>query len=261
MSDPNPSSANPGPTSPASPVTRPSAIRDLPILLAGGSGGLGAATAEYLIKDGARLHVSYSCGEDRARALASIATLHRANLLEPAQRSALLDAVGPLYGLVVFVGIPARLSEASSFEEALRQSLDVNFTGPLLFAREAAERMKASGTQGAIVLLSTMQALHLVAGSTPYATAKAALAYGAQILAKECRGQTNIRVNVVAPGVIDAGMARDSIAAGKYQRALDEGLVHRYGRATDVARTVRFLLEPDSYITGQVIAVDGGLSL
>lgn len=254
------SDSNPVPP-PAGPVSRPSTIRDLPILLAGGSGGLGAATAEYLIKEGAKLHISFSCGEDRARALSSIAEIHRANLVEAAQRTALLNAVGPLYGLVVFVGVPARLSEAATFEEALRLSLDVNFTGPLLLAREAAERMKASGTQGAIVLLSTMQALHLVAGSTPYATAKAALTYGAQILAKECRGPANIRVNVVAPGVIDAGMARDSIAAGKYQPALDDGRIPRYGRATDVARTVRFLLEPDSYITGQVIAVDGGLSL
>lgn len=257
------SESTPSPSSQPSsqPTVRPSNIRDLSILLAGGSGGLGAAAAEYLIKDGARLHVSYSCGKERAQALEPIATLHQANLVEAADRKKLLDDTEPLYGLVVFVGNPARVREAPSFEEALRQSLDVNFAGPILLAREAAKRMKAAGTQGAIVLLSTMQALHLVAGSTPYATAKAALSYGAQILAKECRGSTNIRVNVVAPGVVDAGMAQSSIAAGKYQRYLDEDVIPRYGRATDVARTVRFLLEPDCYITGQVIAVDGGLSL
>jgi NAD(P)-dependent dehydrogenase (short-subunit alcohol dehydrogenase family) len=248
-------------TLPATAVARASTIRDLPVLLAGGTGGLGAAAAEYLIKDGARLHVSYACDEERARALASIATLHRANLMDSTQRTRLLDAVGELYGLVVFVGNPARPNEELGFEETLRQSLDVNFAGPLLLAREAAERMKRKGTQGAIVLLSTMQAVSLVAGSTPYATAKAALSYGAQILAKECRGKTNIRVNVIAPGVIDAGMARASIASGKYQRFVDDGVVNRYGRATDVARAVRFLLEPDSYITGQVLTVDGGLSL
>lgn len=243
------------------PTSRPSAIRDLSILLAGGSGGLGAAAAEYLIKDGARLHVSYSDGKERAQALEPIATLHQANLINSADRTRLLDDAGPLYGLVVFVGNPARVNEGQSFEEALRLSMDVNFAGPLLLAREAAERMKAQGTQGAIVLLSTMQALHVVAGSTPYAAAKAALSYGAQILAKECRGRTNIRVNVVAPGVMDAGMAQSSIASGKYQCYLDGDVIPRYGRATDVARAVRFLLEPDCYITGQVIAVDGGLSL
>lgn len=250
---------NPSPAS--QPVARPSAIRDRSILLAGGSGGLGAATAEYLIKDGARLHVSYSCGKERAQALEPIATLHQANLLEAADRMRLLDRVGPLYGLIVFVGDPARVSAELSFEDALRQSLDVNFAGPILLAREAAERMKSQGTQGAIVLLSSMQAMHLVEGSTPYATAKAALSYGARILAKECRGRTDIRVNVVAPGVTDAGMAQSSIASGKYRRYLDEDAIPRYGRAKDVARAIRFLLEPDCYITGQVIAVDGGLSL
>ena len=249
------------PSTPPQPVSRPSAIRDLSVLLAGGSGGLGAAAAEYLIKDGARLHVSYSHRQERAQALEPIASLHQADLLDAADRKRLLDEVGPLYGLVVFVGTPARVSAEASFEDVLRQSMDVNFAGPLLLAREAAARMKTEGTRGAIVLLSSMQAVHLVAGSTPYATAKAALGFGARILAKECRGRTDIRVNVVAPGVTDAGMAQASIASGKYQRFLDEDVIPRYGRATDVARAVRFLLEPDCYITGQVIAVDGGLSL
>jgi len=56
-------------------------------------------------------------------------------------------------------------------------------------------------------------------------------------------------------------MAEASIAAGKYQRYLDEDIIPRYGQPVDVARTVRFLLEQDNYITGQVISVDGGLTL
>ena len=127
--------------------------------------------------------------------------------------------------------------------------------------REAAARMRAAGTPGAIVLFSTMQAVDLFPGSTAYAAAKAALLHGARILAKECRGPASIRVNVIAPGVTEAGMARASIAAGKYDRYLSEGILSRFGRAQDVARAVRFFLEPDNYITGQVLAVDGGLTL
>ena len=56
-------------------------------------------------------------------------------------------------------------------------------------------------------------------------------------------------------------MAEASIRAGKYNRFLDEGAIPRFGRALDVAKTVRFLLEPDNYITGQEITVDGGLTL
>ena len=57
-----------------------------------------------------------------------------------------------------------------------------------------------------------------------------------------------------------AGMAQASIASGKYDRYRSEGIIDRFGHPGDVARAVRFLLEPDSYITGQVLAVDGGMT-
>ena len=128
-------------------------------------------------------------------------------------------------------------------------------------AREAADRMKAANTPGAVVLIATMQAVALFPGSTAYAASKAALLYAARILAKECRGPANIRVNIVSPGVTAAGMAESSIASGKYDRYLKEGTIHRFGRAEDIARAVRFFLEPDNYVTGQVLSVDGGLTL
>jgi NAD(P)-dependent dehydrogenase (short-subunit alcohol dehydrogenase family) len=131
----------------------------------------------------------------------------------------------------------------------------------MLLAREAADRMRAAKTSGAIFLLSTMQAVALFPGSTAYAGDKAALQHAAKILAKECRGPANIRVNVIAPGIMQAGMAEASIASGKYDRFLDEGTIPRFGRARDVARAVRFLVEPDNYVTGQVISVDGGITL
>ena len=56
-------------------------------------------------------------------------------------------------------------------------------------------------------------------------------------------------------------MAEASIASGKYAKYLEDNVISRYGRAEDVARAVRFLLEPDNYITGQVLTLDGGLTL
>jgi NAD(P)-dependent dehydrogenase (short-subunit alcohol dehydrogenase family) len=58
-----------------------------------------------------------------------------------------------------------------------------------------------------------------------------------------------------------AGMAEPSIASGKYNRYLDDGVIPRFGKAIDVARAVRFLVEPDNYITGQALSVDGGITL
>jgi len=68
-------------------------------------------------------------------------------------------------------------------------------------------------------------------------------------------------VNVIAPGVMQAGMAESSIASGKYEHYITGHVIPRYGKAADVARAVRFLLEPDNYITGQVLSVDGGITL
>jgi NAD(P)-dependent dehydrogenase (short-subunit alcohol dehydrogenase family) len=222
-----------------------SAIIGLEVLLAGGAGGLGSATAELLNAEGAHVVIS-----SRHRGLL-------ADITKAADRKWLLDAVPKLYGLVIFAGVPSR----GPVEDAMRESHEVNYEGPILLAREAAERMKAAGTKGAIVLFSTMQAIALFPGSTAYAGEKAALLHSARILAKECRGKTNIRVNVIAPGVMAAGMAEASIASGKYERYLAEGVIPRYGKAGDVARAVRFFLEPDNYVTGQVLSVDGGITL
>ncbi|HEX4596031.1 MAG TPA: SDR family NAD(P)-dependent oxidoreductase, partial [Bryobacteraceae bacterium] len=160
-----------------------SAIAGLEVLLVGGAGGLGSAAAELLGAEGAHVVIS-----SRHRGL-------RADITKASDRRLLLDAVPKLYGLVVFAGAPAR----GPAEDAMRQSHELNYEGPILLAREAAERMKSAGVSGAIVLFSTMQAIALFPGSTAYAGEKAALLHSARILAKECRGAGNIRVNVIAP--------------------------------------------------------------
>ena len=231
------------------------------VVLAGGSGGLGAATAELLAAEGSSLVVSYRSNAERAAKLSGIARIVQADLTVREHRERLLDAAPDIYGLVVFTGDPARVTDPSQMEEAMLRSHAVNYLGPILLAREAAARMKAKSTPGAIVLFSTMQAVALFPGSTAYAAPKAALLHAARILAKENRGPANIRVNVICPGVNAAGMAEASIASGKYDRYIKEGIVHRFGEAADVARAVRFFLQPDNYVTGQVLTVDGGLTL
>jgi NAD(P)-dependent dehydrogenase (short-subunit alcohol dehydrogenase family) len=222
-----------------------SPLENLEILLVGGAGGLGSASAELLTAEGANVIIS-----SRQHGFP-------ADITEAGDRRRLLEAFPNLYGLVIFAGDPAR----GPAEEAMQVSHAINYEGPILLARAAAEQMKQRGTAGAIVLFSTMQAVALFPGSTIYAAEKAALLHAAKILAKEYRGPANIRVNVIAPGVMAAGMAEASIATGKYEKYIADGVIPRYGRAQDVARTVRFLLEPDNYITGQAVSVDGGITL
>jgi NAD(P)-dependent dehydrogenase (short-subunit alcohol dehydrogenase family) len=228
------------------------------VVLAGGAGGLGSAVASRLVAEGARVILSFHRNRERASFWQDRAVVIQADLTAAEDRARLLAAAPNLYGLVVLAGDPARVSEPGEVGAAMRRSHEVNYLGPILLARDAAARMKTSRVEGAIVLFSTMQANALFAGSSVYAAQKAALQHAARILAKECRGPSNIRVNVVSPGVMAAGMAEASIASGKYDRFLEEGVIHRFGRAEDVARAVRFFLEPD---TGQVLCVDGGMTL
>lgn len=237
------------------------------IILAGGSGGLGSEVAPILSKDGAKLIVSFCHIENkpRADALSPIATIIQADVTNVDDRKRLLDAAPNLYGLVVLTGIPARAPAGAttqkSLEKVWEESLSVNYTGSIQLAREAVARMREHGMPGSVVLMGTMQAEAVFSGATAYAGAKAALIHAGRILAKEARGKQEVRVNIISPGVTNAGMAKASVAANKYKMYLDAGLVSRYGRAEDIARAIRFFLEPDNYITGQHLVIDGGLNL
>lgn len=243
------------------------------VLVPGGGGGLGAAITALLLLEGAFPVVGYK--KNRGHALVfqqklqdlygGPVVLVEGDIADPAARrrylKAALDVKGEIYGLVCLPGDPARVKAADLDGAALQASFTANFEAPILLARECAEEMKGRGTRGSIVLVSSMQGVHAFEGSLAYAGPKAALVHGGRILAKEYGGPADIRVNVVAPGATNVGMARASIESGKYDSYVDGGAISRFGRPEDVAKVVRLLLEPDSYITGQVIVVDGGLTL
>jgi NAD(P)-dependent dehydrogenase (short-subunit alcohol dehydrogenase family) len=243
------------------------------VLVAGGAGGLGAAISALLLQEGALPVVAYRSNRGRALVFqqrlqdqyGGLVRLVEADVGRAEGRARCLDAAydvkGELFGLVALTGDPARVKPEELDEAALRASFELNFTAPVLLARAAAERMAAKGTRGSIVLFSSMQAVAAFEGSLAYAGPKAALLHAARILAEEYGGARDIRVNVIAPGATVAGMARASIDSGKYDPYVERGVIPRFGRPEDVARAVRLLLEPDSYITGQTIVVDGGLTL
>jgi 3-oxoacyl-[acyl-carrier protein] reductase len=240
------------------------------IIVAGGSGGLGAAAVALLAREGAHLIVGYRSNRERAEALrrAIESTCHcplslvAGDIASAEVREAYLATArkisAPLAGVAIFPGDPARVAFENLNRETLLASLESNYAGPILLAKEVGAAMESSGNGGSVVLLATMQALAVFPSSLNYAAPKAALVHAARILAQQWN---RVRVNVVAPGATTVGMATASVQSGKYDRHLASGAVSRLGRPEDVARAVRFFLEPDNYITGQAIAVDGGLTL
>lgn len=243
------------------------------VLLPGGLGGIGAAITALLLQEGALPVVGYRSNRGHALALqqklqdlyGGPITLVEGDVADPEVRAryvtAALDLKDELYGLVALTGDPARVAADALDADALHASFDVNYAAPVLLARACAQRMRERGTRGAIVLVSSMQGTYPFEGSLAYAGPKAALVHAASILAKELGGETDIRVNVVAPGATCVGMARESIESGKYDPFVERGVIPRFGRPEDVARAVRLFLEPDSYLTGQVLTVDGGMTL
>ncbi|MBI3770518.1 MAG: SDR family oxidoreductase [Deltaproteobacteria bacterium] len=239
-------------------------------VLAGGTGGIGAVVAGILHAEGAPLVLGYRGDRERAEHVA--AELRRAgsvpislvegDLYDAGTRRALVDAaraLGDPYGLVVLAGDPARPKAGAPTQDEMQRSMQDNYLGPVLLARDFRAALGVAG--GAVVLLSTMQAIVPFEGSLAYAGPKAALVHAARVMAKEWGGRDDVRVNVVAPGVTAAGMAETSIRSGKYDRFVDGDVIRRFGRPEDVARAIRFFLEPDGYVTGQVLVVDGGLTL
>lgn len=236
------------------------------VILAGGSGGLGTCLAEGLAERGAIPVIGCRTDRERADALANNlskrfavqAPVVAGDVLDGVVREQLINAAklaGTLYGLVPLLGSPARVPIEKATENDLIDSMRVNFAGPVLLARDFAA---AVGDQdAAIVFISTMQATGLFPGSSVYAAPKAALTHTARILAK----QWKIRVNVVAPGANDAGMAEQSVKSGKYDPFIEKRVIPRFGRPDDVARAILFFLQPDSYVTGQVLTIDGGLTV
>jgi 3-oxoacyl-[acyl-carrier protein] reductase len=165
---------------------------------------------------------------------------------------------GPPFGLVYVAGCLREAPIALLPFEVWSEVINVNLTGAFVCLRSAARPMMV-GQGGRVVLLGSVSARVGIPGQAAYAATKAGLEALARVAAVEF-GRFGITCNVVAPGAIDAGMFR-SVADSAVDKVVKRTSLRRLGTVQEVAGVVRFLLTTDvTYITGQTVVIDGGLS-
>jgi ketoreductase RED2 len=234
-------------------------------IVTGSSSGIGAATARRLSELGAGVVVnsatSVEAGERVAASLPGEAIYVRADISDPAQGRALLDAALARFGrldiLVNNAGwttvVPHHDLEALS-DEILRRTFEVNVFGTWWLTRAAMPQLRKS-EDGNVVNVTSIAGLRPLGSSIAYAMTKAALNHLTRLLAKACGP---VRVNAVAPGLVETPWTADW---GPMHAAVREAApLHRSATPDDCAEAVLGLLR-SRYATGAVLVVDGGFTL
>lgn len=239
------------------------------VLITGGAKRVGASICRMLHASGARLMIHYRHSASEARALQSELNLQRPNSAAIIQGDLLNLAMLP--GLVHetvqhFGRLDILINNASSYyatelgeigEEQWQDLIGSNLKAPLFLAQAAAIELRKQ--HGCIVNITDMHVERPKKGYIVYSVAKAGLVTLTKSLAHELGPE--VRVNAVAPGPVLWPEDNPQFDEVYRQRVISQTLLKRIGESEDVAKAVRFLIYDAPFMTGQVIAVDGGRSL
>ena len=230
-------------------------------LVTGGSRGIGAAIARELAAAGAQVTLSYRSGREEAEKVAEEigARAEQADVSDRDQAQALVETAGEIDVLVNNAGLTRDGLLARMSDEDWREVIETNLGGTFYTCR-AATRGMMRRRSGAIVNVSSIVGLHGNPGQTNYSASKAGIIGFTKALAREL-GVRGIRANVVAPGYVDTRLTQ-ALPPELREGMLASTPLGRFGTPEDVAGAVRFLCSDEaSFITGEVLLVDGGLGM
>jgi 3-oxoacyl-[acyl-carrier protein] reductase len=230
-------------------------------LVTGGSRGIGRAIAVELANAGAQVVVGYRSGADEAGQVAAEigGRAVQADVSDPEQAARLVEEAGAIDILVNNAGLTRDGLIARMSDEDWRTVIDTNLGGVFATCRAAARGMMKRRS-GAIVNLSSVVGVHGNPGQTNYAASKAGIIGFTKALARELATRS-VRANAIAPGYIETGLT-EVLPDGVRDALLASTPLGRLGVPSDVAGAVRFLCSDEaSFITGEVLLVDGGLGM
>ena len=242
------------------------------IFIAGGSRGIGAASARMAGAAGASVSVNYQNSHTAAekvvqeieavggKGFAVAADVAEDGALDRAVDAA-VERLGPLHGLVVSAGVFEGAYLQDMTVDFWDRTMAINLRGTFLAVRAAAKHLRAAGNGGSIVIYTSTAGQRGSAEYSAYATSKGAQILFMRSMAKEL-APDKIRVNCIAPAWTETDMAAPSLdALGRAEVAASFPL-GRIGQAEDVAGATVFLLSDlASFITGTTVTVDGGMDM
>ena len=240
------------------------------VLVTGGASGIGLAVVERLLKEGGRVAVldrEEKSLVEAASTLASAGRRVRFEALDVTDEEAVtrivdtLDAeFGPIAGLVNSAGIAQDVPFFETTVAQFRKIYDVNVIGTFLVARACALHMRER-RRGSIVNISSVSGIQGNLGRSAYGASKGAVITLTKVMAVEL-AKFGIRVNAVAPGPVETPMVAALHTSGTREGWISEVPLGRYSKPDEIAGTICHLLDEtrSSFVTGQVLAVDGGFT-
>ncbi|MGN6270681.1 MAG: SDR family NAD(P)-dependent oxidoreductase [Sphingomonas sp.] len=243
------------------------------IIVTGAGSGIGGAAARLFAAEGGQVVAAdlTEGAEETAELIARDGGIARALRIDAGNEADVIRAVdlaaaefGGLDVMFANAGISGGLANIfDTSVELITEVLRVNLIGPFLAVKHAAPRIAERGG-GAIVLTASVAGIRSGAGSPAYSASKAGVINLAKVAAQQLSG-SNVRVNAICPGLTETGMTKPTFdyarEAGKMDRVGRLNPLRRGAQPEELARVAAFLASDDaSYVNGQAIAVDGGLS-